>query len=116
MDTNSILMSIQDKLPKDGMAVVNLREKLEKMSETERKNFSDKLLAIKLKNPNTGIICAMLYVDRFYLGSIGLGILIFALKFITCMFGIGIIWWIIDIVNIGKKVRQYNYQQILQIL
>lgn len=114
MDVNSILMNIQDKLPQEG--VVHLRGKLEQMGDTERKNFSDKLLAINLKNPTTGLIYAMLYADRFYLGSVGLGIVFFILKFITCMFMIGIIWWVIDIINIGKKVRAYNYQQILKIL
>lgn len=116
MDTNSILMSMQDKLPKDGVAMMHLREKLDKMSDTDRKSFSDKLMMLKLKNPTTGVICAIFCVERFYLGSIGLGILFLILKQLACMILIGLIWWIIDIVNISKKIREYNYQQILQIL
>lgn len=116
MDTNSILMSIQDKLPKDGMAVINLREKLERMNDAERKNFSDKLLAAKLKNPTTGLILSImlggLAVDRFYVGDIGLGIL----KLILSMIVIGLVWCIIDWFKIPKRIRQDNYNKILMIL
>lgn len=54
------------------------------------------------------ILVGELGVDRFLLGDIGLGVL----KLITCG-GCGI-WWLIDLINIMKKTRQYNYQQFLQ--
>lgn len=45
------------------------------------------------------VLVGWIGVDRFYLGHVGLGILKI---FLTCMCGVGLVWWIIDIVLIAN--------------
>lgn len=54
------------------------------------------------------ILVGELDVDRFMLGDVALGIL----KLIT-LGGCGI-WWLIDLILIMNKTRQYNYQQFMK--
>lgn len=46
MDANGILILMQDKIPNDPAIIMSLREKLERMSDEERNNFSLKLSAL----------------------------------------------------------------------
>ena len=72
---------------------------------------------IEFKDPTTMIIISIVIgefgVDRFLLGYISMG----ALKLIlTLCCGIGLIWWLIDIFNIQEMTRDYNYQQLSDVL
>lgn len=72
---------------------------------------------IEFKDPTTMIIISIVIgefgVDRFLLGDISMG----ALKLIlTLCCGIGLIWWLIDIFNIQEMTRDYNYQQLSDVL
>lgn len=79
MDTNSIMIMLQDKLPKDAMSLASLRDKLDKLNNTQRDKFHQTMSFIKLKSPIVGLILGLLFgglgVDRFYKGNIGLGVL-----------------------------------------
>lgn len=79
MDTNSIIMLVQDKLPKDSMNLAVLKERLDKLNDAQRDDFAKRLSFIKLKSPIVGLILGLFFgglgVDRFYKGNIGLGVL-----------------------------------------
>lgn len=79
MDTNSIIMMVQDKLPKDTMSLASLRDRLDKLNDTQRDKLHQTMGFIKLKSPVVGLILGLLFgglgVDRFYKGNIGLGVL-----------------------------------------
>ena len=110
MDTNSIMMMLQDKLPKDA-SVMTLRDRLDKASDTKRDEFSKTISMLNLKSPMTGLILGLflggLGVDRFYKGDIGLGIL----KIVT-LGGFGI-WILVDLFIVGKGIRKDNLQKVM---
>ena len=110
MDTNAIMMMLQDKLPKDA-STLTLRDKLDKMSDAKRDEFAKAVSMQNLKSPMTGLILGILLggigVDRFYKGDIGLGII----KLLTLgCFGI---WTIIDWFLVHKGIRQDNLQKVM---
>lgn len=73
MDTNSMLLMLSSKMPKDQAIQMQIREKLEKMSDSERKELSNKLAICGFKNPTTGILLSVFLggfgVDRFWVGD-----------------------------------------------
>ena len=77
-------------------------------------NLDYSIQSLELKDPTNlllfSILLGCLGVDRFMLGQTGLGVL----KLLTC--GGCYIWWIIDMVNVQKMTREYNYQQLVNIL
>jgi len=70
------------------------------------------LFAMSFKDPLTMLIVSIVVgefgVDRFMMGDIGLGIL----KLLT--FGGCLIWWAIDIAMIQNKVREVNFNTLMQ--
>lgn len=85
-----------------------IREKLLELDDSK----AIMVQSVNYYNPLTMLIISIfvgeLGVDRFMLGDVGLGIL----KLIT-LGGCGI-WWLIDLINIQKMTRQYNYQQFMR--
>lgn len=73
MDTNSMLLMLSSKMPKDQTIQMQIREKLEKMGDSERKELSNKLAICGFKNPTTGILLSVFLggfgVDRFWVGD-----------------------------------------------
>jgi TM2 domain-containing membrane protein YozV len=64
------------------------------------------LSGTSFKKPSTILLVAFLFgLERFFLGSIGLGIL----KVITG-YGCGI-WWLIDVFTAKERAKKYNFQQ-----
>ena len=49
-------------------------------------------------------------VDRFMMGETGMGVL----KLLTA--GLCGILWLIDVIGISKKVKEYNYNELMKIL
>ena len=65
----------------------------------------DEICNINFKNPTTTLICAffaLLAIDRFYLGQIGMGIL----KLLT--FGFCMVGGILDIISAQKRTHAFN--------
>lgn len=142
MDFNTVLMSIGDKLPRDGIASVALKDKFEKLSEESQKSAITQLSVLNLKSP-----ALVFWVGTFLLGGFGVGrfmigdmVLGFVrlglnLPFIMAMvviatasgisedhilirvsglliFANWTVWWIVDMFLVGKKLRKKNYEKI----
>lgn len=138
MDFNTVLMSIGDKLPRDGIASVALKDKFEKLSEESQKSAITQLSVLNLKSP-----ALVFWVGTFLLGGFGVGrfmigdmVLGFvrlglnlAMVVIAAASGIsedyilmGVsglllfanwnVWWIVDMFLVGKKLRKKNYEKI----
>ena len=140
MDTNSIMMMLQDKLPKDPASVMALREKLDKMSETKKDEFIQILPTLKLKSPALvfwvgAFLFGGLGVARFMIGDKQEGIMrLCLLLVIPIIFGalaaitgvvaiaiigsvsytIAIVWAFVDLFLIFKATRRKNLDKILQ--
>ncbi|MGX2984108.1 TM2 domain-containing protein [Helicobacter sp. 23-1048] len=110
MDTNSIMMMLQDKLPKDIQSQQLLRDKLDKLNDTQRDELVQKLPLLNLKNPVVGLVLGLFLggagADRFYKGNIGLGVV----KLFT-LGGLGI-WTIIDLFIVHKGIRKDNFEKV----
>jgi TM2 domain-containing membrane protein YozV len=67
--------------------------------------------AVELKDPTTMLLISIfigaLGVDRFMLGSVGMGVL----KLLTG--GLCGILWLIDVISIGKMTRKYNFDNVM---
>ncbi|HEB9343850.1 TPA: hypothetical protein RZK20_000347 [Campylobacter coli] len=142
MDFNSILSSIGDKLPRDGLAVLALKEKFERLSEERKKDVLNQLPMLKLKSPALVFwVGTFLFgpfgVGRFMIGDILLGFVRLVFVIIPIIFSIvaneslqniasilmlinwivnWTIWWIVDMFLVGKKLRKQNYEKIANII
>ncbi len=135
MDFNSVLLIIQDKLPKDGASSVILKDKFESLSQDKQKDFISKLSQIKLKNPAFvfwvgNFLLGNLGVARFMIGDkilgfirLGLAILniyielsSYNTEFLTSIALIIWIWWIVDLFLVGKKLRKQNFEKIINLM
>ena len=111
MDANKIDMFFVangKKLPTDKTAII--REKMSPLDDSKYATIN----SVELKDPTTMLLISIflgeLGVDRFMLGQIGMGIL----KLLTA--GLCGILWLIDIIGISKKVKEYNYNELMKIL
>ncbi|MCR8697032.1 MULTISPECIES: hypothetical protein [Campylobacter] len=136
MDFNSVLLIIQDKLPKDGASSVILKDKFESLSQDKQKDFISKLSQIKLKSPAFvfwvgSFLLGNLGVGRFMIGDkilgfIRLGLTILSIyldlssyntEFLTSIvIIINWIWWIVDLFLVGKKLRKQNFEKIINLM
>ncbi len=64
------------------------------------------IMALKFKSPQTALLLSIFttWIDRLYLGQIGIAIA----KAVTCG-GCGI-WWILDILNAKKNAQKVNME------
>ncbi len=102
-----LLMMNAEKFPVESLGV--LRQKFAAMDETKA------VFALsRVKDPTIALILSILVggwgVDRFYIGSIGAGVI----KLLTGG-GCGI-WWLIDICLIMNATRKKNFESVLVIL
>lgn len=142
MDTNSLLMALQDKMPKDAVSAMLLRDKLDKASEAKKNELMQILPMLNLKSPALVFwvgcfLLGWLGVGRFMVGDIVLGVLRLVLgltdlslalvvrdmdfdESIVLVFLLvnlaDIVWWIVDMFLVGKKARQQNLEKVLQII
>lgn len=137
MDANSILMSVNDKLPNnDPLAVDMLRQKLEKLNDTQKQNVMQQLSFAKLKSPAFvfwvgNFLFGSFGVARFMIGDTILGIVKLAIVILGMIgaifmgenspvtgFSIAVanIWWIIDLFLVGPKLRRKNLAKINSII
>jgi TM2 domain-containing membrane protein YozV len=111
MDANKIDMYFATngkKLPSD--KAVLIREKMVQANDSRYATIS----SIELKDPTTMLLVSIflggLGVDRFMMGDTGMGIL----KLLTA--GLCGVLWLIDIIGITNKVKEYNYNELMKIL
>ena len=111
MDTNKIDMFFVangKKLPAE--KAVLIREKMAQIDDSRYATIS----SVELKDPTTMLLVSIflgeLGVDRFMMGETGMGIL----KLLTA--GLCGILWLIDLIGITKKVKEYNYNELMKIL
>lgn len=142
MDFNSVLLIIQDKLPKDGVSSAILKDKFESLSQNKQKDFISKLSQIKLKSPAFvfwvgnflfgSFSVAHFMIGDMMLGFIRLGLMILYYIFIVLslfnnnteypefisvfMYLIISIWWIVDLFLVGKKLRKQNLEKIINLM
>ena len=131
-DTSTIMMMVQDKLPKDMVSLSNLRDKLDKLSDAKREELAQKLPMLKLKSPALvfwvgSFLFGSFGVGRFMigdtlLGGIRLGLALLSVFVAAVEFGevfektlqLAVwIWWIVDLFITGKKLRKKNLDKIL---
>ena len=97
-------MTNKDALPEDKLP--HLRAKLLEMPEDKWANIS----LLEFKSPMTLLMVSIFLggwgVDRFMLGQTGAGIG----KLLTAG-GCGI-WWLIDLFNISKLTKDYNWRKL----
>ena len=96
------------KLPAE--KAVLIREKMAQIDDSRYATIS----SVELKDPTTMLLVSIFLgefgVDRFMLGETGMGIL----KLLTA--GLCGILWLIDLIGITKKVKDYNYNELMKIL
>ena len=52
MDTHSIISTISNKLPRDnGLSANRLKEEVDKLDDTQKSEFQNRLTSLKLKDP-----------------------------------------------------------------
>ncbi len=90
--------------------IIYLKEKL--LSAPEEK--ASLVLSLELKDPTIFLLISAfvgtLGVDRFMLGDTGMGV--FKLLTVGCC---GILW-VVDLCTITKKVKEANFQDVIQLL
>ena len=111
MDANKIDMFFVangKKLPNDKAVVIR-----EKMAQADDSRYAT-ISSVELKDPTTMLLVSIflgeLGVDRFMMGEAGMGVL----KLLTG--GLCGILWLIDIISISGKVKEYNYNELMKIL
>lgn len=111
MDANKIDMFFVangKKFPAEKTQII--REKMQAADDSRYATIS----AVELKDPTTMLLISLflgeLGVDRFMMGEAGMGIL----KLLTA--GLCGILWLIDVIGITKKVKEYNFNELMKIL
>lgn len=66
----------------------------------------DMLFTTQLKNPGTALALGFFNIGRFYIGDIWYGIFMW----LSCLIGIGVIWWFIDLFFISAAARRKNIE------
>ena len=84
--------------------LLTVKDALEKLDDD--KFMFIQSLSIK-DNTTTLLLGILLGADRIYLGQVGLGIF----KIISMFFFVGLIWLFIDLFSLGKRTKEYNFQQ-----
>ena len=121
MNFDAFLPLVQDKLPKnDTIAIMTLREKFEKLDESKKQEVVNQLPLLNLKSPALvfwvgNILFGNFGVARFMIGDTGLGVVRIILTIITGGI-VSSIWTFVDLFIVGKKLRNQNFQKIMQIL
>ncbi len=92
----NISNSVIDTLPS------SLKQVLGQMQDQQQATFEEEYKR-KMKSPLTMQLLAIFFpIQHFLMGKTGLGIL-----FWTTFFGAGI-WWVIDVISINGRVKDYN--------
>lgn len=141
MDANYVFMSIKDKLPKDQMSITLLQNELKKTSTAKIDELTQNLPTLGLKSPALvfwvgSFLFGNLGLGRFMIGDFGLGAARFFLQILAIvMLFVGVsvygtfseiclaicsisylaisVWFIVDLILTGKKLRKKNLNKVL---
>ena len=81
-----------------------VQSSLSKMDEEQRLTFQSEFDSRK-KNKGAMIACTIFLIHFFVYGKVGMGIIYVPI----CLFtGIGLVWWLIELFLIGKRLNEYN--------
>lgn len=128
MDAYDVLSAIQGKIPLDDEVQGRIKQMVFSMNKTQIYDFMVKLPTLRLKSP-----ALVFWVGSFAFGNLGIGRFMigdYALGAIRLiLFGVGasmrgstigeacvsisMLWWIIDLFIVGKKLRMQNLHKIL---
>lgn len=90
--------------------IESLREKMLQLDDSRYMTIT----SVELKDSTTMILISFflgeLGVDRFMMGETGMGVL----KLLTG--GLCGILWLLDVINITKKTKEYNYNELIKVL
>lgn len=90
--------------------VAELREKMIALDDSRYSTIS----SVEIKDSTTMLLISIFIgsfgVDRFMMGETGMGIL----KLLTG--GLCGILWLIDVIGIGKKTKEFNYNELMKVL
>lgn len=104
---NMFLLNNKKYLPSSKMLVI--KEKLRRLDDSK----FDQLMTMDFKDPLTAFLFSIFFgaigVDRFVIGSIGIGIL----KLITCLL---VIPYFVDLFFIQKATKEANYKKLEEII
>ena len=96
------------KLPADKAAIIR-----EKMAEIDASRYVT-ISSVELEDSTTMLLISIFFggfgVDRFKMGKTGMGIIK------LCTGGLCGILWLIDVIGISKKVKTYNYNELMRVL
>lgn len=96
------------KLPADKAAII--REKMAEIDDSRYVTIS----SVELEDSTTMLLISIFLeefgVDRFKMGETGMGILK------LCTGDLCGILWLIDVIGISKKVKTYNYNELMRVL
>lgn len=145
MDTNAIVMSLQDKLPKDSIGIMTLRNELDKANAAQKEEFAKNLPLLDLKSPTKvfwlgSFLFGVLGAGRFMVGDMKLGTARLLLFIATCALGYFLLnstldedlalaggffcgvlyvammlWYVVDLFLTGKSLRKKNLDKCLKL-
>ena len=128
MNAYDVLSAIQGKLPLDEEIRERVKQMVFNMSESQIYDFMVKLPSLRLKSPALvfwigSFAFGNFGIGRFMIGDYMLGLIRFILFGVGATFrgstigeacvSISMLWWVIDLFVVGKKVRMQNLRKIL---
>ena len=128
MNVDDVMLAIAGKIPLDEENQARMRELVYSISESQRYDLMCKLPTLNLKNPALvfwvgSFVFGNLGVGRFMIGDTGLGVTRLMLFILGTALGgnaigefcisVSMIWWIVDLFIVGKKIRLQNLRKIL---
>ncbi|QKF65356.1 TM2 domain-containing protein [Campylobacter corcagiensis] len=137
MNSASIFLALEKKLPKDEILKQKLIDKLDTLSDEQRDRVFERIPFLKLKSPAVifwvgSFLLGHFGVNRFMIGETLMGALKLGLYLISVvvdvfdsdemsiLYGIltigVLIWWIADLFTTGPKVRKENLDKIFYVI
>ena len=77
---------------------------LSKMDEAQQLAFRSEY-SVQKKNLAPMVIATIFFLHFFFYGRVGLGVIYVLVCFCTI---IGLVWWLIELCMVKKRVREYN--------
>lgn len=109
-EIRSFLNVNKKNLPQEEL--LDIKRQLENLSDEqfERVNW------VSFQDPLVLLIISLFFgtlgIDRFMLDDVKNGIL----KLLLCCLIIGWIWWLVDLITISRRTKEYNYRKLMDFI